>query len=496
MGNLANWKLELMIFQRLCPSRIFTGIFLFLVCNGFASLANAELRYSYSSDLSNSAQVAGSQIEARSVYFFNSNQNAPVTCCELVRGPSAARSDRVFRANLHSGEALQIDLSGYPVGGVYSAKIGNDSAAHEFTIVRSADTPVLQLQESGPVVSTHDGQVIENLRIDANTDHSCAISVKGHKNVVIRNVYITHKNLGICAEEAESVLIQKARVVSTSAPKRGPHCRHGVEDCRRSKDLRATADKRLNIKIHKSDNAVVDFVETEKGASGILVRYSNNVHLTSIRCFDVRGPRPRGGCLQFEGSHFGSMKNFYSKNILDVSADLDTINAWKSDYVTISNGLVDGSFGINGAGAVADNGSDNFTISDVDFVRTSGMAAAVSSSGPNDTIGSHFVAENIRVRDTVCVAHGGGPPSSGGLVVWVKGGADYPRVSNYTYFNHCRKYTVHCLNRSCRDRNGGKGGQFDIREQDFTPREPLQLLFDWEHELTDFPSTQDVLEGL
>jgi len=463
---------------------------LLLLSLGFASASQAELQFSYNENLANSQPVEGASIEARIIHVFDSrnveNLTIPVevTCCEWVKGPGSQTAEQPAalpsaRLSTIGGIARTIDLSGLPVGGVFVATSGSGDASisSEFSIQRRSDRVLLQLEESGPVSASFDGQVIENLRINTSQKQRCAISVKGHKDVVIRNVHITHKGAGICLNDAENASIQKALVVSTSAPKTGPHCNFGVENC-------------------NSDDVTIEHVETEKGASGILIEKSDNVHVSELRCFDIRGPYPRGSCLSFVRSDHGSLSNFYSKNIQDVSHDLDIINMWKSDHVTVSDGLVDGSYGRNAAGVIADDSSDFVTVSNVDFVRTSNTATAVASSRGNETVGKNFVAENIRVKDTSCLARDGRPPSSGSLVVWIQGGADHPRVSNYQYVNHCRKYAVYCLNKSCRTRNGGVGGKFDIREEDFQLKEPLQLMFDWQQQLSDFPSTEAVLEGL
>jgi len=442
-----------------------------LLCLGFGSTVQADLQFSYSEDLSNAAPVQDAAIEARVVYLFDDAGGASVACCNWVRGPGSRSRGEPLSATLGAGESLQVDLSDYPPGGVFNARLGSGDAKENnvFTITRPSNFDALELQDSGAIVASEDGQIIENLRIDSGKDDDCAITVKGHKDVVIRNVYITHKRVGICLNSAENALIQNAKVVSTSAPKKGPHCKFGVKDCRRNKADRADADDRINIIVNnESHDLIVEHVEMENA---------------------------------FVRSHYSSLKNFYTKNILDVSHDLDIINMYESDFVTISHGLVDGSYGRNAAGAIADKGSDNATIANVDFIRTSGMAVAVASgSGKegNATVGEDFLAKNIKVSDTSCIARDKKPPSSGGLVVWIKPAADNPVVENLRFHNHCREHAVWCLNPKCRKKNDGKGGKFDIKEskEELILRDPLQLIFDWELEVTDFPSTEEVLEGL
>src|SRR5262245_56826517 len=68
--------------------------------------------------------------------------------------------------------------------------------------------PSCTLTDSGPIVTTQDGQVIENVHIVSTA--GAAITVQGHKKVVIRNARIEHAGgPGIdIAAGADDVLIE------------------------------------------------------------------------------------------------------------------------------------------------------------------------------------------------------------------------------------------------------------------------------------------------
>lgn len=467
----------------LFKSRSVLGAALFLGL-GLCNTANADLMFSYNQNLANAQPVSNSFIQARPVYFFNnSNRNQQVTieCCDWVRGPGSRTQGNVDSKSTRSNSAVSFDLSDSPTGKVLSAILvnGNNVVESEFTVVRSSNKAKIRLVDSNPVVASRDGQIIENLRINAGENVRCAIDVKGYSDVVVRNVYVTHKNMGICVKNAPNVRIEHVKVVSTSAPEFGPHCRTGVANCLNNKSKRASPNTRLNIRLFDSDNAQLEFVHVEKGSSGIVSYSSDNVNVFDVRCEDVRGPAPRGNCVQFGYSNNGYLKNFYTKNTKNVSYEFDVIAFFASDGGTVSHGLVDGSFSRNGVGVISDRGSDELTVTNVDFTNTTNAALSISTSKKSE-LGKNLFAENIRVRDTNCDARHNRKPSSDGLVLTINPASDNPEISKFQYWNHCRKYATFCLSQSCRSKRGGKGGSFDVKEQYFDLKEPLQLSFDWD----------------
>ena len=343
---------------------------------------------------------------------------------------------------------------------------------------QSATDNVVNLESSGSItLRSGDSTVVQNLFIEAGLGVECAIDIKDLNNVVIKNVEIRHANVGICARNAANLTIENVRLISTSMPSTGPHCEHGVAECFHDKKNWANPNDRVAIFTINAENSNYSRISIRGAATGFYVNDSPNTQVSSVTCEDMRGPFPRGQCAQFVRSDGSSIDNFYAKNIEGASHGEDNINAFKSDNVTVSNGLIDGNFSIHGIGVIADSGADDMRVLDVDVTNTANGALNVWSND-DATVGRNFYAENIRVKNTQCESRQGLIPSSGGLIA-----ANHPmsvnsRFVNVQYFNHCRKFTTFCMpGDSCRLNNTGSA---DIREEDFTLKQPLKLVFPWE----------------
>jgi len=345
----------------------------------------------------------------------------------------------------------------------------------------------LELSTSGVVRATHDGQVIENLKISSTYSEECAIQVINQHNVTIRNIEIQHSNSGICIHGSRNVRLENIRITSSSAPATGIH-RARVDQAGISRN--ELAQTRQNIYINNSPGLTMINIHMEKGSAGAYVYKSPDSVLESIVCEDIRGPYPRGHCVLFHLSDRSSLKEFYAKSHRETSFEGDNINAFDSDHVRISEGLIDGNYSRNGIGVIADKGSDFMTVENVDFVRTGGGAFNVWSgnsikealeANPNhrfEDVGNNFTARNIRVKDTDCDGRNGRAPSSGGLVFAIHPYAKNPTVDGVQYWNHCREIKFYCVQPSCFK---GSGETFiNITERNFELRTPIQLNFPWE----------------
>ena len=334
------------------------------------------------------------------------------------------------------------------------------------------------LDDSDPLtVKGRDGVVIEDVRIRTSTSEDCAINVENARDVTIRRVLIEHSNKGICAQDVEGLVIEQVRFVSLSTPSTGPHCDHGVDTCTFDKSRWADPDTRLAMRLLRTPDVRIDHVETSGASGGVFSYRSPGTAITDIVCLDIHGPYPRAQCVQFVESDDSSVDGFYAKNWFEQSRSEDNFNAYKSDRVTVQNGLIDGNYSVNGVGVIADHGSDDMTVRDVDILNTSVSAVSVWSNDPAH-VGRNFLAERIRVKNTQCVSRDDQVPSSQGLVFAAHMDADNFRFLDTQYFNHCRDLTFYCKpGASCRSSGSG---QVDLREEDFTPRTPLSLEFPWE----------------
>lgn len=455
------------------------GICMFLAAQG----AGAALRFSYQADMSDAKALNEARLEARVVYIAPGSvtDHNSLACCQWLSGPGAGVQANATMIDKNADDVFKVDLSDIPPGSTRLLKLmggSSKSAAETFSVQRPADYQPLELKESGPVTVTQDGQIIENLSITAGKRDACAIQVKKAHNVVIRNVDIKHSNIGICTDRAENVLIQDVRLTSTSAQATGPHCKHGADDCKYNRNEWADPDTRLGIKLNHSPEARLERIFTTGASGGVYVHKSIKARVYDIVCTDARGPYPRGQCVQFAYSSDSQLKNFYSRIWKNQSWSEDNVNIYDSDRVLVEDGLIDGNYSVNGVGVIADHGSDYATVRNVDLLHTAVAAVSVWSNDESK-VGKNFLAKNIRVKDTQCESRDKQTPSSQGLAFSVHPKAVDPQFINSRYFNHCRSTAMWCIpGAACRK---AEGGRVDVREADFEPKAPLELLFPWEN---------------
>lgn len=470
-------------------NRTFTAVLLILVNLVFcAPSAWAELRYSYTPELNDSQILANASVKASEIWVFDpaASTGSTLDCCDWSTGPGSRFEGQTDSYVMPANQSVKIDLRDYAVGSErtlsFSGGTGNGSLTFAVTVGDGFVKPVLA--QSGPVQASSDGAVIENLRISTSQGDSCAVRVENRNDVVVRNIEIAHHGNGICVINSNNIRIENVNIVSVSAPEAGPHCSFGVGNCYAETKTSSWADPftRLNIFITDSDNVSVEFAYLEKGSSGIYLKSSDDSKLYDIQCQDARGPKPMGNCVLWDESDNGQLKNFSVQNFKNISHVEDNVNLYNSDNGSVSHGFIDGNYSIFGVGVIADFGSDNLNISNVDVSRVGVAAINVWSGGDNSTIGQNFTARNIRVRDTVCEGRHGTTPSSNGIAIAVHPAANNPKITDTIYWNHCRPDApTYCTSSYCRT---GSGGEFDIKEQEFQMKDPLKLIFDWQRDET------------
>lgn len=450
------------------------GLFLLLAGNS----ATAALKFSYNADLTDSRILNGAHVESRKVYITSdaaSGNGSQLSCCTWKSGPGAGDVAGNTSVSANASGAYEVNLSALPAGSVRAASLNGTSES--FTISRPAGYQPVLLASSGPLNITQDNQVIENLSITAGTGDGCAIRALNVSNLTIRNVDIRHANIGICAQDVSNLVINDVRLSSTSAPAAGPHCDHGVSECKFTKSKWANPDNRLAIKLNRAPASILKRISINKASGGVFTYKAHNTKIYDVVCTDIRGPYPRGQCVQFVNTNDALLKNFYSKIWKNQSRSEDNVNMYQSDNVLITDGFIDGNYSINGVGVIADTGSDNAHVRNIDLINTTVVAISVWSNDEAQ-VGKNFLAENIRAKDTHCDSRDGYKPSSQGLVFGMHPKASNPRYVNTQYFNHCRSTVTWCVPGSYCSK--GIGGSIDIREADFTPKAALALVFPWE----------------
>ena len=311
---------------------------------------------------------------------------------------------------------------------------------------------VQKLTASGPITVTHDGQVIEGLNITSKS--GAAITIKGFKNVVINNCKITaYHGPGISAANADGLKIQNVDIINGSASV-------GLKP-------NASADEN-NISVSQTKGLTIYNARLTGGSSGIYVdNNSGNVNISNIEGYNFKGPMPRGQLVQLAHVNTGTINGFYCKNDPNNSYPEDNISLFMSQNITVKNGLIDGNNSITGCGVMAESGSSNCLIENVDALNQ-GNGSFVSWGASNVTF------KNVRTKDNHATSVRGAN-ASGSLIFASSSGATGTSFINAIYFNPANPDNI-SLNYKAPMPMVVK----DIKKQDFTTRTPLKLKFGWE----------------
>lgn len=309
-----------------------------------------------------------------------------------------------------------------------------------------------QLQDSGPIEVTHDGQIIRNLNITA-TEAYAGINTNGYKNVIIENCRITTINetgsecYGIEAVDADGLVIRNVDIINGSASV-------GLVPNRTSKDI--------NIDLTGGSGITIENVRMTGGSSGIYGDTVTDIKMENIEGYNFKGPMARGQFILMGNSTNVSLDGFYNKNDAGNSYPEDNINMYNSSNITIKNGLLDGNNSITGCGIMFE-GSTNGVCENVDAINMGNASFATSGASNIDFI-------NVRSKDNH-FDQGRGANSSNCLVFGVEGG-DTDITLTGAVFN-----SVNPLNYIW-SYDSAKLTQTNVVEnQDFTPTSPLQLNF-------------------
>jgi hypothetical protein len=189
-------------------------------------------------------------------------------------------------------------------------------------------------------MASHDGQVIENLRI-ITTTKAPGIYVMGKKNVTIRNCTISHSaqkvwpfGNGIYFTGADGLVITDVEVELVGVAS-GP-----------LPDLH-----NYNINGISSSGVRISNVRTEGGSTGIELNKCDGAHVSNFVAFNMHGPYPRGQCFQCGYSDNVIVEDFYCKSD-NTSWTEDNLSLYRSSNVTVRRGLIDGNNSPTGVGVM------------------------------------------------------------------------------------------------------------------------------------------------
>lgn len=299
------------------------------------------------------------------------------------------------------------------------------------------------LAKSAPLVATRDGQIIENLRIEATNQPG--IRVQDVSDVVIRNVEILHAGAdGISCENSPGLLIENVSIIHSGA--------------------RVHSAEENNIRCYRADGLTIKNARLRGGSAGVYVLESPNAHLRYIEGYDFAGPDPRGQLVQFDKSAHCVLEDFSAINAADASQSADNVSVYYSPDCTVRRGFLDGNNGPWSVGVMFEHSEDGL----VEEVDTIAMGNGSFAAYP----GVDITFRRTRARDNICTDQGRGLPVSD-AIVWA-GSPDSSglRIEQSSYFNLCNP-----------DNRVWDSSSFDLIEigaDDFRPRAAIKLAFPWE----------------
>ena len=347
-----------------------------------------------------------------------------------------------------------------PDGGTSSSSGPSSSGP----IIDTDFDPCDGLIESGPVVATADGQVIEGLRITAG--FGPGIEVDGHSGVTIRNCEIHQVDgPGISFRAAPDITIEDVVIVHDAAKPAGSH------------------DDSNQIGIDGSDSTgvVVSRVRLERGSSGIVLESAPGAQLSFIEVHDVRGPGV-GACVRVSGCDDAVIEDFSCENPLDTSRPGDLIAVHHSSNVSVRRGLLDGHNAEFGYGVhfIQENGQHSVgLVEDVDGVRQTNGAFSCFD------VCNEITFRRTRARENICeivsidiencmdpVPDGGCVPGSNGVTWTAASDVGLVVIEDSVFFDLCID-PVWPVDEFTIERG-------DLVEQDFEPRAPIRITGCWE----------------
>ena len=203
------------------------------------------------------------------------------------------------------------------------------------------------------------------------------------------------KAIGILFEQCHNITIEEVVVVAI-----GESSRSGDGERARAGECAATYGPRECDNIHglRSNGVFIKRVRVQGGAAGIELHSCPGARLRSISARNMRGPYPRGQCVQFSQSNGASLSNFYCRNDENSSWPEDSVSVWRSAGATIRDGLVDGNNAPNGVGVMFENdraGATGGLVEDVDAIHMGGgcfsaYPSRIAWSVPSDVPPNHF----------------------------------------------------------------------------------------------------------
>jgi len=305
---------------------------------------------------------------------------------------------------------------------------------------------------------TQSNQVIKNVHIQASSGDGIKIA-DGLSNISIQDSWIEFglKGAGITFGSVNGLTIQNVLVELSL----GGH------------NSGALPSSELNcIYGYGSSNVKIVNTTTDYGSTGIYLVKCPSSYISHFEARNLRGPFPRGQCLQWDNSPNSILEDFYCYND-NSSWTEDNLSIYQSSNCTVRRGIVDGNNSPSGDGVMFEQSANGIT---------GGLCQNVDVLHQGNGCFAGYPAQNIifqyvRTKDNHCDGWSGrGPPSSNALVFagGSEGGIDSHNISvlSSQYYNLCNPGNLFWPDQAFSSK--------DAVNQDFSPREIITNKFCWQ----------------
>ena len=133
-------------------------------------------------------------------------------------------------------------------------------------------------------------------------------------------------------------------------------------------------------------------IRLEGGSAGIQCSTCPNIKASYIEARNMRGPYPRGQCVQFGLSDNARLTDFYCMND-ETSWSEDNISMWRSSNAYVARGVIDGNYSVNGVGVMFEGSA-----ADIE----GGLCEQVDALNQSNTCFSAYGGKNVVYQDVTC----------------------------------------------------------------------------------------------
>ena len=259
----------------------------------------------------------------------------------------------------------------------------------------------------GAQTATYNGQRFTNMTISVSGG-APGINTNGKSGVIIDTVLVYHTNgsVGILQQGSGGAEIHNAHVYG----------------------YKGASLPGANIACRNASGIWVTNTKVEGGQRGIEINHCNNSTLQKIEGANQTGVlgEGAGAFVQWMNSSSGLLQDFYNfrpKAPTQLFTEGDVVNIYRSNGITITNGLIDGVYGdpndpnegIVSCGVQNDEYTNNTTVSGVTVFNSIDGAFCAFGTG-----GTGNIFKNVHANKNLCSDPiTGKPPSSGNGYMFV-----------------------------------------------------------------------------